>query len=38
MLALGPTMAAYQRGHRAYKYQVAVDVSFHKVVDPAVIA
>ena len=37
VLALAPTMDAYQRGHRAYKFQVAVDVSFHKAVDLAVI-
>ena len=36
-MSLETTMATYQRRHRAYKFQVAVDVMFHKAVDPAVI-
>ena len=30
-------MDNYRRDHRAYKFQIAVDVIFHKAVDPAVI-
>ena len=30
-------MAAYQQRHRAYKFQIAMDVMFHKAVDPAVV-
>ena len=37
VLSLEPTMDVYQRGHQAYKYQVALDVVFHKAVDPAVV-
>ena len=37
VLSPEPTMDAYQRGHQAYKYQVALDVVFHKAVDPAVV-
>ena len=37
VLSLQPTMAVYQRRHRAYKFQVAADIMFHKAVDPAVI-
>ena len=37
VLALEPTMADYQRRHRSYKFQIAVDVMFHKAVDPAVV-
>ena len=37
VLTLNPTMKAYQHRHRAYKYQVAVDVMFHKAVDPTVV-
>ena len=29
-------MATFQREHRAYKFQIAVCVVFHKAVDPAV--
>ena len=36
MLALQPTMTAYQQRHRAYKFQVAMDVVFHKAVEPPV--
>ena len=32
-----PSMSAYQRDHSAYKFQIAVDVMFHKAVDPTVI-
>ena len=32
-----PSMAKFHREHRAYKFQMAVDVVFHKAVDPAVI-
>ena len=35
--ALKPAMDNYHRDHRAYKFQIAVDVIFHKAVDPAVI-
>ena len=31
------SMSTYHRDHRAYKFQMAVDVVFHKAVDPAVI-
>ena len=37
VLSLEPPMAAYHRKHRAYKFQVAVDVMFHKAVGPAVV-
>ena len=37
VLSLEPTMVAYQRRHRAFKFQVAVDVMFHNAVDPAVV-
>ena len=37
VLSLEPTMVAYQRRHRAYKFQVALDVIFHKAVDPAIV-
>ena len=29
-------MAAYRRGHNAYKFQIVVNVVFHKAVDPTV--
>ena len=29
-----PSMSTYQRDHSAYKFQMAVDVIFHKAVDP----
>ena len=32
-----PSMSTYQRDHSAYKFQMAVDVIFHKGVDPTVI-
>ena len=32
-----PSMTKYHREHRAYEFQMAVDVAFHKAVDPAVI-
>ena len=32
-----PSMSVYQRDHSAYKFQMAVDVIFHKAVDPTVI-
>ena len=32
-----PSMSTYQRDHSAYKFQMAVDVIFHKAVDPTVI-
>ena len=32
-----PSITKYHREHRAYKFQKAVDVVFHKAVDPAVI-
>ena len=37
MVAPGPTMAAYQRRHHAYKFQVALNVVFHKAVDPTIL-
>ena len=37
VLALEPKMTAYQQRHRAYKFEVAVNVVFHKVVDPTVV-
>ena len=30
-------MATFQQEHRAYKFQIAVTVVFHKTVDPAVV-
>ena len=32
-----PSLSTYQRDHSAYKFQMAVDVIFHKAVDPTVI-
>ena len=32
-----PTMKTYQDKHRAYKFQVAITVVFHKAVDPSVV-
>ena len=32
-----PVMTDFQQKHNAYKFQVAVSIVFHKVVDPAVI-
>ena len=32
-----PVMAKYHQCHHEYKFQIAVDVVFHKAVDPAVI-
>ena len=32
-----PSMSTYHRDHSAYKFQMAVDVIFHKAVDPIVI-
>ena len=32
-----PSMSTYQRDHSAYKFQMAVDIIFHKAVDPSVI-
>ena len=32
-----PSMTKYHREHRAYQFQMTVDVVFHKAVDPAVI-
>ena len=32
-----PSMSTYQRDHSAYKFQMDVDVVFHKAVDPTVI-
>ena len=37
VLALEPVMETYRRVHRAYKFQVAVDVMFHKAVYSAVV-
>ena len=37
VLALAPTMTAYQQRHRAYKYQIALNVVFHKAVDPTIL-
>ena len=37
VLAFEPTMSACQRRHRAFKFQVSLDVIFHKAVDPAVV-
>ena len=34
---LKPSMDNYHRNHRAYKFQLIVDVVFHKAVDPVVI-
>ena len=34
VLALEPTMTAYQQRHCAYKFQVSGDVVFHKAMDP----
>ena len=35
--SIQPSMSTYQRDHSAYKFQMAVDVIFHKAVDPTVI-
>ena len=32
-----PVMVNFQQKHSAYKFQVAVDIVFHKAVDPAVV-
>ena len=32
-----PSMSTYQRDHSAYKFQMAIDVIFHKAFDPTVI-
>ena len=32
-----PSMSTYQRDYSAYKFQMAVDVIFHKAVDPTVV-
>ena len=32
-----PVMTTFHQEHRAYKFQIAVSVVFHKAVDPAVI-
>ena len=32
-----PVMTDFQQKHSAYKFQIAVDVIFHKSVDPAVV-
>ena len=37
VLAPEPTMTAYQQRHRAYKYQIALNVVFHKAVDPTIL-
>ena len=37
IVGLEPTMAAYQQRHRACKYQIAVNVIFHKAVDPTIL-
>ena len=37
VVALEPTMAAYQQRHHAYKYQIALNVVFHKAVDPKIL-
>ena len=37
IVALGPTMAAYQRRHHAYKYQIALNIVFHKAVDSTIL-
>ena len=37
VLAFEPAMAEYRHRHHAYKYQVVLDVMFHKAVDPTVI-
>ena len=37
VVALEPTTAAYQQRHHAYKYQIAVNVIFHKAVDPTIL-
>ena len=37
VVVLEPTMAAYQQRHHAYKYQIAVNVIFHKAVDPTIL-
>ena len=34
VLALEPTMTAYQQRHRSYKYQIALNVVFHKARGP----
>ena len=36
MTAFKPVMTKFHRDHQAYKFQVAVDVVYHKAVDPAV--
>ena len=32
-----PAMVKFQQEHRAYKFQVAVSIVFHKAVDPTVV-
>ena len=37
VVVLEPTITAYQQRHHAYKYQIAVNVIFHKAVDPIIL-
>ena len=37
IVALEPTMTDYQQRHRAYKYQIALNVVFHKAEDPTIL-
>ena len=37
IIAFKPSMTNYHQCHRSYKFQISVDVVFHKAVDPAVI-
>ena len=37
MAVFKPAMTDFQQKHSAYKFQIAVDVVFHKAVDPAVV-
>ena len=37
VLTLKPTIIACQQRHRAYKYQIALNVLFHKALDPTIL-
>ena len=37
VLSFEPAMSDYQRRRHSYKFQIAVDIIFHKAVDPAVV-
>ena len=37
MTVFTPAMITFQQKHHAYKFKFAVDIMFHKAVDPAVV-